>query len=298
MSTIAEKLEYLNGTKTAIREAITAKGVSISDTDAFRSYADKISAISGGSGGADTIAGLSLTDFLGGVTDGTLSAPESRAITLSGVTTIGGEALKNKLGSASSFSAPGVTTIKQYGMQNAFDPTRIRVINFPDLQIIEGYGCYQMVSSGGSFQNLDLFFPELVEIQQYGLFSAFENMEISTFPSFSKLTTVKENGLDSAFSGLRNITTNEINFAALTTLEANALRRFLRNKQNFTGIISFPALTTVDPMAFGGTGTNAAFDKCSVSEIHFPVAMEETISALTGFSTKWGATSATIYFDL
>lgn len=42
------KLEYLNETKTVIKEAITSKGQTILDTDSFRSYADKILAIEGG----------------------------------------------------------------------------------------------------------------------------------------------------------------------------------------------------------------------------------------------------------
>lgn len=45
MGTTADKLTYLAGTKTAIKAAIQAKGVSISDTDTFRAYAEKISAI-------------------------------------------------------------------------------------------------------------------------------------------------------------------------------------------------------------------------------------------------------------
>lgn len=45
MGTIAEKLSYLNGTKTAIKNAIVNKGVEVSDTDTFRSYADKVQQI-------------------------------------------------------------------------------------------------------------------------------------------------------------------------------------------------------------------------------------------------------------
>lgn len=45
MSDIATKLAYLNETKSLIKQAIINKGVSISDTDTFRSYADKISSI-------------------------------------------------------------------------------------------------------------------------------------------------------------------------------------------------------------------------------------------------------------
>lgn len=50
-----KKLAYLQGTKDAIRNAIIAKGQAVSDTDTFRSYADKIAAISGGGGQNDTI---------------------------------------------------------------------------------------------------------------------------------------------------------------------------------------------------------------------------------------------------
>lgn len=42
---LVQKLNYLLGTKEAIKEAIINKKVEISDTDTFRSYADKINDI-------------------------------------------------------------------------------------------------------------------------------------------------------------------------------------------------------------------------------------------------------------
>jgi hypothetical protein len=55
MGTIADKMNYLLETKKRIREAIAAKGVSISDGDTFRSYANKIASIeTGGGSGEDT----------------------------------------------------------------------------------------------------------------------------------------------------------------------------------------------------------------------------------------------------
>lgn len=45
MSTIIDKLNYLNETKNLIKEAIINKGVGVSDTDTFRSYSDKIQSI-------------------------------------------------------------------------------------------------------------------------------------------------------------------------------------------------------------------------------------------------------------
>lgn len=52
---ILDKLTYLSDTKDLIRQAIIAKGISVAESDTFRSYAEKIAAIStGGSGGEIT----------------------------------------------------------------------------------------------------------------------------------------------------------------------------------------------------------------------------------------------------
>lgn len=54
MSDLNDKLEYLEDTKTAIKNAIVEKGVAVADSDTFRSYAEKISSITGGgSGGSE-----------------------------------------------------------------------------------------------------------------------------------------------------------------------------------------------------------------------------------------------------
>lgn len=45
MGTVADKLNYLQSTKEAIKSALIEKGVSVADSDTFRSYADKISDI-------------------------------------------------------------------------------------------------------------------------------------------------------------------------------------------------------------------------------------------------------------
>ena len=60
-NTISDKLEYLEGTKSAIKDAIVAKGVAVSDSDTFRSYADKIGQISGGGGGKINLNDYGLT---------------------------------------------------------------------------------------------------------------------------------------------------------------------------------------------------------------------------------------------
>ena len=53
MATIAEQLTSLANTKTAIKEAIISKGVSVADTDPFSAYPAKIGQISGGGAPTD-----------------------------------------------------------------------------------------------------------------------------------------------------------------------------------------------------------------------------------------------------
>ena len=43
---------------------------------------------------------------------------------------------------------------------------------------------------------------------------------------------------------------------------------------------------------------NQSFGQSSITEIHFAAANQATIEALDGYATKFGATDATIYFDL
>lgn len=63
--------------------------------------------------------------------------------------------------------------------------------------------------------------------------------------------------------------------------------------------VYFPALTTVSAGAFASSTSNGAFRNCTnLTEIHFRADAQATIEAMTGYSNKWGATNATIYFDL
>jgi len=66
---IADKLNYTLETKEAIKNAIKAKGVEVTDNDTFRSYADKISSIQVGSGDVSEYFNSTISDTLGGTTN-------------------------------------------------------------------------------------------------------------------------------------------------------------------------------------------------------------------------------------
>ena len=76
--------------------------------------------------------------------------------------------------------------------------------------------------------------------------------------------------------------------------------------------IDLPNVTTVENYAFSGCSSLASIDlpnvtivrinaflSCkSLKEIHFATKNKEAIEALSGYSNKFGATNATIYFDI
>ena len=79
MGTTADKLEYLDGTKSAIKQAIVNKGVAVPDGTTFRQYAEKIGSIvkvpslsNPGSAG-DLRSGKQLASADGSVVTGTLA---------------------------------------------------------------------------------------------------------------------------------------------------------------------------------------------------------------------------------
>lgn len=70
MGTTAEKLAYLNDTKTAIKDAIVAKGVEVPEGTTFRGYAEKIGAIETGVSGEALITITVPAGRLSGDVDG------------------------------------------------------------------------------------------------------------------------------------------------------------------------------------------------------------------------------------
>ena len=71
MGTITDKLNKLAETKSAIKTAIVNKGVAVSDSDTFASYANKITSIEGGGTPTEGIYGVFIYD-----TNGNLTKPE------------------------------------------------------------------------------------------------------------------------------------------------------------------------------------------------------------------------------
>ena len=83
-------------------------------------------------------------------------------------------------------------------------------------------------------------------------------------------------------------------FDNITSIETRGLYYAFYNCSGLTGSISFPQLTSI-----GNDGLASAFDGCDgITELHFRADMQSIIESQSGYSDNFGATNATIYFDL
>ena len=83
-------------------------------------------------------------------------------------------------------------------------------------------------------------------------------------------------------------------FSDIKSIDDYVLFNAFSNCTGLTGSVNFPNLTSV-----GDNALNKAFYNCTgITEIHFRADAQATIEAQSTYSSKFGATNATIYFDL
>lgn len=272
MATIAEQLTSLANTKTAIKDAIVAKGVTVADTDPFSAYPDKIGQISGG-GAPATKFGVSIDSLLGNVDEnGGLQTPDIY----------------------SEFDGSGITTLHATALYQRFNGAKISRVSFPDLVLIEEQGGYYTFSGAG-VESVDL--SNLTTVN--GSYACQYMFGYCRVPSvdLSNLTTV--NGSYACNNMFAEAPVVSVNLSKLTTVNGNfsCVQMFKGSK---CSRVDFPALTNVSPENAFGTGSfNAVFaSNTALTEIHFRADAQAMIESLSGYASKFGATNASIIFDL
>ena len=112
------------------------------------------------------------------------------------------------------------------------------------------------------------------------------------------LTTINTNNCFDETFGYCPLLTS-ITFTSLSTVNGN---NCFKHTFYHSGLqtISFPALTTITgTYLFGSASYEFAFEGCTaLTEIHFRADAQSVIENIDGYSSKWGASNATIYFDL
>lgn len=177
-NTISDKLTYLEGTKSAIKDAIVAKGVAVSDSDTFRSYADKIGQISGGGGK------VNLNDYGLTLSHSVMSTEQFDNI----------EWTLDKEGFCSKFNYPGYINMSDHTVPNQnyeigqlFDEATIHQLDMSPFRC--GYNasyCFRYANIPNA--NIDLEFYTGAEIQGICVSSNVDINSITVYASSDSLS--------------------------------------------------------------------------------------------------------------
>ena len=127
------------------------------------------------------------------------------------------------------------------------------------------------------------------------IFSECPNIE--EVHGIENITAIGDYGWAGIFCG-STIQQEEFHFNSLISLGSSALSEAFQNCRGIKRFY-FPQLVTMASDPFGWTSSVVAFSGATdVTEIHFRADMQSTVEATSRYSSKWGATNATIYFDL
>lgn len=146
-------------------------------------------------------------------------------------------------------------------------------------------------NGAASYPDLETVKTDSGNTSNSGMYQAFDGCAVTSV-SFPKLITIEENGMYSAFANTA-INQEELRFTSLTTIQDCGLQETFSGANITIGKVYFPALTTVVGDALDGT-----FYLANVTEIHFRADMQTTVEALDAYAQKFGATNATVLFDL
>lgn len=127
----------------------------------------------------------------------------------------------------------------------------------------------------------------------------FKDCKKLTSVNLDNLTTVGSTSTNYAMQDTFNgCNLQEIELPALKTVAGtSAMVRCFANNVNMVEAF-FSGLEEILPTTTQNQFTNMFQNNTNMVAIHFPAAMQSRIEQLSGYSTKFGATNATIYFDL
>ena len=142
-----------------------------------------------------------------------------------------------------------------------------------------------------------VFSNPIIASNKFGFTETFQHCDFSNASiNFDIITSIGGNGFYSAFKYCKLPT--EIRFTNLTEITDTYAFREAFSQTTGCKRYFFPSLTSVISDAFGNGSRLTWYNATDVEEIHFRADMQATIEAVTGYSSKFGATNCTIFFDL
>lgn len=299
--TISDKLVRLNEVKQQIKQSIINKGVAVADTDTFASYATKIGEIQSGGGGEvvdKTKFGVSIDNILGNVdAEGTLTPANAGdfVLDLTGVKAISGLRMFTNMFTFNqkikAVYAPDLKELAAYAFENAFFLSHADTAIF-GIETIQKtwYDVFEYAFQGYN-RTRDVRFPELKSTYaDYAMRGICAECTVNASTMFPKLEEIS--GTQALGDFCKDLVDNTALFPKvkkITGATSSYLATFYTYSGYKTAVFKFPEATEF---------TGYIFSSTFAGEIHFAAANQAAIEACDGYANKWGATNATIYFDL
>ena len=272
MSTTADRLNYLENTKLAIKQALTDKGVTVSDSDTFRSYANKIDEIQSGGGG-----------LVEGVKEPVeLSAGATKEIWYRRAIT------KLDLGNCT------IDTLPTY-----YSFTFDGYINLETLTFPQGWDTSEVTDMATMFNNcsnltsIDLSNWNTSKVTTMG--SMFNNCSSLTSLDLSSFDTSKVTYMYSMFQDCSSLTS--IDVSSFNTLKVYRIDNMFKNCKSLTSLnlsnFSTPSCTDMSQLFYGCSNLTSldlsSFDTSKVTSLWF---MFDSCSNLTSLDLSSFNTTA------
>ena len=274
---VASEIERIKGNIASAYSSAGAKGATMPDVQNSANLAGCIDTITGGGGEPVNKSkyGVTIDNMLGAIgEDGSLLTTKEPFV----------------------FDGTGIKRL-QYSniLTYKFFNSGCTAVYLPDITELSGIELCMYAFASCGITTVDI--SNLRTISKADCCSyMFYNNKI-TVVDLHNLTTIDNASCTNMFA---NNDIREVRLDNLATISYNlGCRAMFANNKNLQ-TISFPMLTSVNKGAFGSTSASSqTFYGCTgLTEIHFRADMQATIEATTGYSNKWGATNASIIFDL
>ena len=215
--------------------------------------------------------------------------------------------------------ASEITRIKN-NIANAYTSASGKGATLPEVQNSENLAsCIDSITGGGSggasdettamlkavIDGGDRLIPTIVipegttTIRQ----NAFSYVYVDEIIMPNSVTTIKQSAFDGCGVRTLNLSTALTSIGIFAFNGANQMNGSITVPSGVTNIpmYCFNQCNSLDIIYVEGDVTSiggSAFASSSLAEIHFKASIQSTIEAMSDYTSKWGATKATIYFDL
>ena len=254
---------------------------------------------------AKTKFGVSIDNLIGDVdVDGKYTAPtEGFVLDGSGIKSIGKEGFyfsfyNNRRILEALF--PDLEEIDEYGLQHAFYGTRITHISLGKVRVVNKNYALNNVASYMKTKLAELPISNIEELSGNSVaYAAFTSSFGGTATGLYNLRIIS----GASACGYMLGSSSSLTDIQLDSLESIYGYAACQNMFSYCKALEkayFDSLTEVlTADALGTSSSNGMFSGCTaMTEIHFRKDVQVVIESLSGYPSKFGATNATIYFDL